>query len=102
MIRYNTCLLITLIRHLFRRQIGSQICKGIEFCIPIRDNGYVSNEISLEEYWAPTVFRYQIRRFLHFSEQTARAAAIEPQQHQLLSKPHVISTALTEKNIEVL
>ena len=29
-------------------------------------------------------FRYQIRRFLHFSEKAARAAGIEPQQHQLL------------------
>lgn len=29
-------------------------------------------------------FRYQIRRFLHFSESTARAHGLEPQQHQLL------------------
>jgi DNA-binding MarR family transcriptional regulator len=28
--------------------------------------------------------RYQIRRFLHFSEQAARAAGLEPHQHQLL------------------
>ena len=28
--------------------------------------------------------RYQIRRFLHFSEQAARATGLEPQQHQLL------------------
>ncbi|MGH9713502.1 MAG: MarR family transcriptional regulator [Candidatus Acidiferrales bacterium] len=28
--------------------------------------------------------RYQIRRFLNFSEQAARAAGIEPQQHQAL------------------
>ncbi len=28
--------------------------------------------------------RYQIRRFLRFSEAAARAAGIEPQQHQLL------------------
>lgn len=28
--------------------------------------------------------RYLIRRFLNFSEATARAAGIEPQQHQLL------------------
>jgi DNA-binding MarR family transcriptional regulator len=28
--------------------------------------------------------RYQIRRFLTFSEQEARAAGLEPQQHQLL------------------
>jgi DNA-binding MarR family transcriptional regulator len=29
-------------------------------------------------------FRYQLRRFLRFSEQAARAADLEPQQHQLL------------------
>ena len=29
-------------------------------------------------------FRYQIRRFLRFSEQAAREAGLEPQHHQLL------------------
>ena len=29
-------------------------------------------------------FRYEIRRFLNFSEQAARGAGIEPQQHQML------------------
>jgi len=29
-------------------------------------------------------FRYQIRRFLNFSERAARAAGLEPQQHQAL------------------
>ncbi len=29
-------------------------------------------------------FRYELRRFLHFSEAAARAAGLEPQQHQLL------------------
>jgi DNA-binding MarR family transcriptional regulator len=29
-------------------------------------------------------FRYQIRKFLRFSEQAARAAGLTPQQHQLL------------------
>lgn len=29
-------------------------------------------------------FRYQVRRFLRLSEQAARAAGLEPQQHQLL------------------
>jgi DNA-binding MarR family transcriptional regulator len=29
-------------------------------------------------------FRYRIRRFLGFSDQVARAAGLEPQQHQLL------------------
>ncbi len=36
------------------------------------------------DYRALGEFRYQIRRFLHFSEEAARAAGIEPQQHQLL------------------
>jgi len=29
-------------------------------------------------------FRYQIRRFLHFSEEAARCAGLEPQHHQLM------------------
>jgi DNA-binding MarR family transcriptional regulator len=35
-------------------------------------------------YRALADFRYEIRRFLNFSEQAARAAGIEPQQHQAL------------------
>jgi DNA-binding MarR family transcriptional regulator len=41
-------------------------------------------DLSLDEYRALAEFRTQIRRFLHFSEQSARARGIEPQQHQLL------------------
>ena len=37
-----------------------------------------------EDYQSLAEFRYQIRRFLHFSEQAARAAGMEPHQHQLL------------------
>jgi DNA-binding MarR family transcriptional regulator len=36
------------------------------------------------DYRALSEFRYQIRRFLRFSEQAAREAGLEPQQHQLL------------------
>src|SRR5436309_12900733 len=36
------------------------------------------------DYQALAEFRYQIRRFIRFSEQVARTAGIEPQQHQLL------------------
>ncbi|HEX9445527.1 MAG TPA: MarR family winged helix-turn-helix transcriptional regulator [Candidatus Binatia bacterium] len=36
------------------------------------------------DYRALAEFRYEIRRFLHFSENAARAAGLEPQQHQLL------------------
>lgn len=36
------------------------------------------------DYQALAEFRYQIRRFVRFSEAAARAAGLEPQQHQLL------------------
>lgn len=36
------------------------------------------------DYRALAELRYQIRHFLRFSEQAARAAGIEPQQYQLL------------------
>ena len=36
------------------------------------------------EYRALAEFRYEVRRFLHFSERAARSAGLEPQQHQLL------------------
>ncbi|MHB8411436.1 MAG: MarR family winged helix-turn-helix transcriptional regulator [Candidatus Acidiferrales bacterium] len=36
------------------------------------------------DYQALAEFRYQIRRFINFSEQAARAADVEPQQHQAL------------------
>lgn len=35
-------------------------------------------------YRALAEFRYQLRQFLQFSEDQARAAGLEPQQHQLL------------------
>ncbi len=41
-------------------------------------------DISDTDYRALAEFRYQIRKFLHFSESAARAAGLEPQQHQLL------------------
>jgi DNA-binding MarR family transcriptional regulator len=41
-------------------------------------------QISTREYRALAELRYVIRRFLNFSEAAARAARIEPQQHQLL------------------
>ena len=40
--------------------------------------------IRMSEYRALAELRYQIRRFLNFSEAQARAAHVEPQQHQLL------------------
>ncbi len=42
------------------------------------------NELTGSEYRALGDIRYQIRRFLHFSEEAARAEGLEPQQHQVL------------------
>lgn len=39
---------------------------------------------TLAEYKSLAELRHQIRRFLHFSEQNARRAGLEPRQHQLL------------------
>src|ERR1700685_3002717 len=41
-------------------------------------------DLSSDEYRSLADFRYQIRRFLGFSEEQVRAAGMEPQQHQLL------------------
>jgi DNA-binding MarR family transcriptional regulator len=41
-------------------------------------------KVSLSDYRALAAFRYEIRKFLAFSEQAARDIGIEPQQHQLL------------------
>ena len=43
-----------------------------------------TSDISLSSYRALAEFRHQIRLFLHFSDEAARQAGIEPQQHQLL------------------
>ena len=40
--------------------------------------------MSAADYQALAEFRYQVRRFLRFSEQAARRAGLEPAQHQLL------------------
>ena len=38
----------------------------------------------MSDYESLAEVRYQLRRFLHFSEQAARDAGLEPQQHQLM------------------
>ena len=43
-----------------------------------------ASSISLADYRSLAEFRYQLRRFLHFSERASRDAGLEPQQHQLL------------------
>lgn len=41
-------------------------------------------ELQPEDYRVLHEFRYQINRFLHFSEEAARAEGLEPRQHQLM------------------
>ncbi len=43
-----------------------------------------SARLTVAEYRALAAFRYELRRFLRFSERAARSAGLEPQQHQLL------------------
>lgn len=42
------------------------------------------DNLTLADYESLADLRYQVRRFLHFSEQAARSAGLEPRQHQLL------------------
>ena len=42
------------------------------------------DDLSISDYQALAAFRFQIRRFLHFSEAAARDEGLEPQQHQML------------------
>lgn len=44
----------------------------------------MEKELTLSDYQALGELRYQIRRFLHFSEQASRSVGLEPRQHQLL------------------
>jgi len=41
-------------------------------------------DLTSADYQALAEFRYQVRRFQHFSENAARAQGLEPQQHQIL------------------
>ena len=40
--------------------------------------------LTLDDYQALAEFRFQLRKFFHFSEQAARTANLEPRQYQLL------------------
>lgn len=44
----------------------------------------MKERLKVPDYRSLAELRYQIRRFLHFSDQAARKAKLEPQQHQLL------------------
>ena len=41
-------------------------------------------KLTLSDYQALAEFRYQIRRFLHFSEQVVKRAGLERGQYQLM------------------
>jgi DNA-binding MarR family transcriptional regulator len=49
--------------------------------VRVLDENY---DLDITDYQALAEFRYQLRCFLAFSEQTARTMGLEPQQHQLL------------------
>ena len=44
----------------------------------------MDRSLNLIDYQSLAELRHQIRRFLHFSEQNARLAGLEPRQHQLM------------------
>ena len=44
----------------------------------------MTTDLTRSDYAALAKFRYQIRRFLRFSEQAARRAGVEAQHHQLM------------------
>ncbi len=44
----------------------------------------MTKRIALADYRALAELRYQVRRFLHFSEDAARKGGLEPRQHQLM------------------
>jgi len=46
------------------------------------------SDLTLDQYRDLAEFRKQIRQFLYFSEVTAKAHGLEPQQHQLLLTVH--------------
>ena len=48
----------------------------------------MEDDLALDQYRDLAEYRRQIRRFLHFSESTAREHGLEPQQHQLLLVVH--------------
>lgn len=44
----------------------------------------MAGELNLQDYRSLADFRFELRRFLHFSEGAAKAAGLSPQQHQAL------------------
>jgi DNA-binding MarR family transcriptional regulator len=60
----------------------------------------MKRSLTVADYQSLAELRYQIRRFLHFSEQVARSAGLEPRQHQLLlavkGLPHGVRPRIAE------
>src|SRR5437660_21944 len=50
----------------------------------IRYNFQMSKSLTSTDFQSLAELRHQIRAFLHFSEQAARDAGLEPRQHQLM------------------
>jgi len=50
----------------------------------IRGGVLPTQRLTAADYQALAEFRYQIRTFLHFSDQAAHRAGLEPSQHQVL------------------
>lgn len=46
--------------------------------------GEISRQVTQQQIRALAEFRHQMRRFLHFSEDAAKFAGVEPQQHQMM------------------
>lgn len=57
---------------------------GHQCATKYRDTILLMDNLRTEDYQALHEFRYQINRFLHFSEEAARAEGLEPRQHQLM------------------
>ena len=59
-----------------------------------------SADLDVNDYQALAEFRYQIRKFLRFSEAAAREAGLEPQHHQIRHHSSVeLIDRLTEQGL---
>ena len=60
----------------------------------------MKTKLTLNDYQSLAELRHQIRCFLHFSETAARAAGLEPRQHQLMLSlkglPHQVRPRIGE------
>jgi hypothetical protein len=49
-----------------------------------KDKELIKDRLPKEIYEQLAIFRYQIRKFIRFSEEAARSKGLTPQQHQLM------------------